>query len=196
MKLAVRFVNPAAQEQSESNALPILEVASVGHCVQDDSNIAAVVPGGSMYVPEGHKLHALDPLVDLYLPLSHAVQSPAVPVYPTLHKQPRRDPLPAAENEFGGQSVQTDSVEAARVTENLPPLHLVHAAEPLVGLYVPGGQSSHKPSCPEKPALHVQLLKDPLPGRESVWLGQRMHCSSAIADDSFEYFPESHNVHS
>lgn len=50
------------------------------------------------------------------------------------------------------------------------------------------------PPLPEKPGLHVQLLIDPLPGRESVLSGQSIHCNSSTAPEVFKYFPESHSV--
>lgn len=134
VRLTETFVNPAAQEQSDSNLLPILEVVSVGHCLQEDSAIAPVLPGGVMNLAMPHNVHSSDPLVGLYLPLSQAEQLPPGPVYPILHKQSPRAPLPDAANEFAGQSLQTAAVEAAEVTENVPPLHLEHEAEPRVDL--------------------------------------------------------------
>jgi len=56
------------------------------------------------------------------------------------------------------QSWQT-SLVAARVVENFPVPHKVHAAAPVSILYVPAIHPEHvAPFCPVYPELHVQAL--------------------------------------
>jgi len=60
----------------------------------------------SEYFAASHAMHAKDPLLDLYVPATHPVQTPSVPVHPALQKHAETAVLPAGENEFAGQAAQ------------------------------------------------------------------------------------------
>ena len=54
----------------------------------------------SEYFAAAHAVHATDPGLDLYLPATHPVQAPSVPVQPTLQTQDVMLALPVFESAF------------------------------------------------------------------------------------------------
>ena len=90
-------------------------------------------------------MHATLPVVDLYEPAAHDEQEPpSGPVKPALHVHmlDALQPLHDAP-EFDGHVIHVVAIVAPAVAEYDPTPQLVHAAEPVVFLYVPGTQEVH-----------------------------------------------------
>ncbi len=105
-------------------------------------------------------MHALVPATALYLPGTHAVQLPISPVYPGTHKH---SVLPRTATEFIGHATHVLLSLAPTAVEYVLAGQNVHAALPLVDLYVPAGHVVHCPleapvSGPVYPALHEHLF--------------------------------------
>jgi hypothetical protein len=103
-------------------------------------------------------------------------------VNPALHVQAAMTELDAAELEFVGHVKHTDDVLAPTVVEYVPTPQSVHAALPLVVLYLPATQVEHTPpSGPVNPALHVQATMTELDAPEFVFAGHAKHTPDVVA---------------
>ena len=95
------------------------------------------------YFPAVHGVQATGPVLCLYLPATHPLQLPSIPVHPELQIQAvmlslasteyefrhiRHCDLSPAEYEPAAQVAQID----ADVLEYFPAVHRVHAADPLI----------------------------------------------------------------
>ncbi len=101
---------------------------------------------------------------------------PFGPENPALHWQLVTAGLPAGEAEFARQSV--------------------HAALPLLALYLPAAQAAHEPpSGPVNPTLQVQMESAALPLGELELLGHARHVASSVAPVLVEYLPAPQSVH-
>ena len=87
-------------------------------------------------------MHALVPTTALYFPGTQAVQLPISPVYPATHKH---SVLPGTATEFIGHATHVLLSLAATAVEYVFNAQKVHAALPLVDLYVPAGHVVHWP---------------------------------------------------
>ena len=95
-------VKPALHVHDEAAVLPAVEWLSDGHAVQVDSDVALAA---AEYLPAVHVLQASVPVLALYLPAGHAVQSPpSGPVKPALHVHDDAAVLPAGELESVGHA--------------------------------------------------------------------------------------------
>ena len=97
----------------------------------------------------GQLVHDAEPATFLYVPASHAVQSPSPPPYPVkpaTHSQLPREVLPAADTALVGQLEH--STEAV-ISEYVPAGHNAHVAEPAMPLYVPIPHAAQLPPPPE-----------------------------------------------
>jgi len=71
----------------------------------------------------------------------------------------------------------------------------MQALDPVTDLYLPATHCTQRPpSGPSKPALHIQLVSDPLPSGEYVFAGQPKHAASETAAVSLLYLPREHGV--
>jgi hypothetical protein len=113
---------------------------------------------------------------------------------------------PGLDNEFGGHSLQP---VPPTPMEYLPDGHSEHGAEPFVCLNDPGGHASQgPPSCPVKPALHLQSvwlsldagafeLMGQVKHKERFFaayisLGQGWHALTVAAAGTSQYLPLEH----
>jgi len=104
-------IEPALQTQNVMLALPATEYAFT-HSRRSDLSSTEYAPAvqslhlcvgvltTSEYFPAAHTVHATDPGVGLYLPGTHAVQAPSVPVQPALQTQDVMLSLQATESAF------------------------------------------------------------------------------------------------
>ncbi len=154
---------PLLHVQSESAALPLGELVSLGHTRHAASSVAPVLveyfpapqsvhtalevaPVLVEYLPAPQSVHATLPLVVLYLPAAHAVHVPPFgPVYPMLQVQLESAALPLGELELSRQTMHVVSSVAPVLVEYLPAAQSVHATLPLVVLYLPAAQAVHGP---------------------------------------------------
>ena len=137
-----------------------------GHALQNAEAFTLI------YVSTGQDTQGAVPFVSLYLLSAHARQGPpSAPSYPVLHEQ------------------FVTSV-AARKGSKLFAGHVVHAAVPLVSLYLPGTHATHgPPKGPVYPMLHGHRL---VPATEFEFGGHPTH------SDEFRQFldlPASHSSH-
>ena len=80
--------------------------------------LALLAPDTLEYSPARQSVQARVPVLVLYLPATHAVQTPPFgPVNPALQEQPALLELDTAEFEFAGQAKHTDDVVALTVVE-------------------------------------------------------------------------------
>ena len=94
--------------------------------------VATVAPSVDEYVLAPQLVHAAEPVMFLYLPVTQAVHGPPFgPENPTLHVQAARAELEVGELELVGQARQ---VVAPTVVEYVPVSQLVHVTEPVVVL--------------------------------------------------------------
>ena len=135
------------------------------------SHTSDVAPTVVEYLPLPHSVQALEPVLTLYFPATHAAHGPPLlPVKPPLHRHADTVLLAVGDSEFTGQSshlealteylppshgIHVDCDVAALVDENVPASQLVHSPSPCASLYVPGLQLAHVPLSCVKPALHV-----------------------------------------
>ncbi len=104
--------------QAATDELEIGEYESTGHVMQVDDVLA---PSASEYVSTPQPVHASLPLLVLYLPATHAAQTPPfAPVYPMLHVHATSTELEAGESESKGHTLQTDDVFAPSTPEYFP----------------------------------------------------------------------------
>ena len=159
-------------------------------------------PISSLYFPAAHAAHVSPSapvcpawqrqLVRRILPLRDcefggqemhvsAVEAPGVVEY-VLAPQSMQVPVieaPAVMEYFPeAQFVQVLATEAPVVTRYLPAPQSVHPTEPISSLYFPASHAVHVPPLPPVyPALHWQLVKALLPGREIEFSGQGLHAA-------------------
>ena len=158
----------------------------MGHATQ----VATLVAAGNVeYVLLPQAMHDAEPMADLYLPATQAIQSPLVPVYPALHIQLEIATLPATWTKlFAGHCVHADSDFWETNTLYLPAPQSVHAADPVVPFHCPALHAAHAlPSGPVYPVLHVQAARTLLPRFDTVLLGQDRQVETAIAATVVEY---------
>ena len=92
------------QRQSIAYELPAVEYELARQLKHTSGVVAAIV---DEYVPVLQEIHALEPLLLLYLPISHELHSdPSVPVWPAKQVQAVILVLFDAEDEFVGQGEQ------------------------------------------------------------------------------------------
>ena len=85
-------------------------------------HVAGVLaPSAAEYVSTPQSVHATLPLLVLYLPATHAAQTPPfAPVYPMLHVHATITELEAGESESTGHVIQVDDVFAPSTPEYFP----------------------------------------------------------------------------
>jgi len=123
-------VYPALHSHKVFAMLPAGEIESEGH----SWHVSVDTLTTSEYFAAAHAVHGTDPGLDLYLPATHPVQAPSVPVQPALQTQDvmlalpvfesaftqsRHSDLSSAEYEPGSQSLHV-SVDALTMTEYFP----------------------------------------------------------------------------
>ena len=95
-------------------------------------------------LPAGQPVHAPEPSPPLKVPATQGVHAPpSGPVYPRLHVQPDDDDAPGRENEYKGQTLQSDSFVLPQSLENVPAGQRRHSAEPTMSLNVPARHARH-----------------------------------------------------
>jgi hypothetical protein len=148
-------VNPALQVQSPAVELAMYEFEFEGHVIHVVEIVAPVLVE---YVPVPQSVHAVLPVLILYLPATQAEQTPPFgPVNPVLHVQAVAAVLGLGELELPGHATQFDSSVAPCVPKYLPAPQSVHAALPVLILYLPATQAEQTPPFgPVNPVLHVQ----------------------------------------
>ena len=137
-------------------------------------------PGVEDVDPDGHKAHALLPVLFEYAPAGHKthVLSLLAPDTP--------------ENAPAEQLTHTEEEFAATAVEYAPAGQLVHTLEPVTVLYLPAAHAEHRPPLgPEYPVLHVQSVCDPLPGPVNELAGHRLQLGLPSGD----HFPSGHDKH-
>lgn len=103
--------------------------------------------------------------------------------------------LAAAELEFAGHAAQVEFAVAATADEYVPTPQAVHAALPLLGLYLPGTHAEHPPpSAPVDPALHTQAVIVQLELGELEFTAQATHTTILLAPSVTEYVSETQFV--
>ena len=116
--LFIVVVNPALHIQAAIAELDTTEFEFTGHDTQVET---AVAPTATEYEPTSQSVHATLPLIVLYLPATHAEQTPpSGPVLPASHPgtiHPFTDDVPLIEFEPPGQVKHVDDVVAANVPE-------------------------------------------------------------------------------
>jgi hypothetical protein len=150
-------------------------------------------PVAEEYVPAPQSVHAADPVVTLYFPVTHAAHgSPSGPVDPTLQVQFTKAALPAGEFEFDGQTLHVELAEALTAVEYVPATQSEQVADPVDSLYCPARQAEQvPPSGPENPASQVQFVKSKLPSGELEFDGQSLH----VVPVNVLYCPATHAAH-
>ena len=151
---------------------------------------AVLAPTAAEYVPSPQFVHTTLPPLGLYLPATHAPQTPPfTPVYPALQEQLPMTELDAAEFEFAGHAPHVD-VLAPTTAEKVPATQSVHGILPALVLYLPETQATQgPPSGPVLPAAHagnMHPFTDDVPPIEFVPPGQLTHVDGALAPTAVE----------
>ena len=103
--------------------------------------------------------------------------------------------LATAELESAGHAAQVAFTVAATVTEYVATPQSVHAALPLLVLYLPGTHAEHRPpAAPVNPSLHTQAVIAQLELGEFEFAAQAPHTSILLAPSVTEYVPETQLV--
>ena len=127
----------------DGSGVPGAEYECEGHAWQAESE---VFPVSGENVPAGQRLHSAVPLRSLYVPVAQASHGPpSGPVNPGLHTQWVIFGAPSFEFALEGQPRHVSTLVAPVAVLNFPCGHVVHAALPLISLYVPATHSSHGP---------------------------------------------------
>ena len=165
--------------------LDVTELEFAGHEIHVLEDVA---PTASEYESAAQAVHTTLPLLVLYVPAKHAEHTPldmSTPPnswYPALHEQALMLELDAAAPEFEGQDKHVDRALAPTVTEYAPVAQSVHAALPVLVLYLPASHVEHTPpSGPENPALQMQAPTTELELGEFEFVGQVKHTDAALA---------------
>tara|TARA_Y100000389_G_scaffold192889_1_gene220922 strand:- start:1038 stop:1643 length:606 start_codon:yes stop_codon:yes gene_type:complete len=172
---------PALQTQSFTESLSVGEKELSGHSLHVEDAASEYLPDGQKsqvpsdilstarvadeYLPALHIVQLMDPLDDLYLPLTHLVHGPPSDLEkPALHKQLFKivllysvyEPVGHAKHAEDAVSeyvpashhsqVPSDILSTAEVAnENFPALQSVQLMDPLDDLYLPRTHSVHGP---------------------------------------------------
>jgi hypothetical protein len=139
-----------------------------------------LAPITAEYVPVPQSVHATLPLIVLYFPATHTVQTPPFgPENPALQVQTVLD---AAELEFAGHAIQADETVAPTVTEYVPLEQSKQAVDPLTSLYLPATHAVHVPPfTPVYPALHEHAVMTELELGAFAFTGQAKHTPDVVA---------------
>jgi hypothetical protein len=187
-------VVPALHEQAVAAELGLGEFELPGHTRQVDSSVA---PAVAEYFPAEQSVQTALPVVILYLPAAQDVHvPPSGPVNPTLHVQAVEAVLGPGELELPGHDKQADSTVAPWVPKYFAAAQSVHAALPVLILYLPAAHGEHAlPSGPVDPALQVQPAAAEQPVHDAPELaGQAAHIVLNVAPAVGEYFPAAQSV--
>ena len=153
--------------------------------------LALLAPDTLEYVPATQSVQARVPLLVLYLPATHAVQTPPLgPVNPALHVQAPTTVLELGELLFAGQDVH----DPAPAEEYVPAPQLEHDPQP-VPEYVPAPQVEHDPAPPPEYVPAPQVEHDPAPDPEYVPAPQLWHVDAVFEPTVPENLPDAQSVH-
>ena len=157
----------------------------------------AVAPVVDRYVPAEQSEQAAEPLTVLNFPATQAVHGPPfAPVYPTLQAHAATSELELGAFVVAGQATQVDDALAPTVTEYVVIPQSVHAALPLLVLYLPATHAEHTPpSGPVNPALHIQAAIEELDTAELEFDTHDTHVAEAVAPTASEYVPTPQSMH-
>jgi hypothetical protein len=201
---------PALQAHAVTSELELGAFAFTGHTTQV---VAVVAPVVLEYVPAPQLAHASVPLAILYVPATHGEHGPPPgPAYPALHTHAASDELMLVDVVSAGQPKHVDAIVAPVDVEYVPAPQLVHAALPLVCLYVPAPHAAHgppsgpvypalqgngtnvhgPPTGPEYPTLQEQAELAP---SEKEFAGHAKHVVASVAPVAAEYVPDGHSIH-
>jgi len=149
---------------------------------------------GCQAFPAGTRRTSVQPFP--YEPLAQAVHVPEfMSMNPTLHVQEVATELGLGELEFVGHATHVVATVAPTVVENVPVPQSLHAALPVVVLYLPATQAVHvPPSGPVKPTLHVQAVRATLEIGELELVGHATQVSAAVAPVVAKYVPAEQSV--
>ena len=137
-------------------------------------------PGVEDEDPVGHKAQALVPAVFEYVPPGHTTHVLALVAPDT------------PENAPAGHCAQTVALLAPVTPEYVPAEQLTHALDPVAVLYWPATHAEQVPPFgPVYPALHVQLLRNPLLAPANAFAGHRLQLGLPSGDHS----PGAHAKH-
>ena len=128
-------------------------------------------------------MHATLPLLVLYLPATQPEHTPpSGPENPALHLQAAAAVLETGAFAFEGHAKHTDAALALTVAEYVATPQSVHAALPVLVLYLPATHAEQTPpSGPENPALQMQAPTTELELGEFEFVGQVKHTDAALA---------------
>ena len=146
-------VQPASQRHKVELAIPRFESAFT-HSRHSVLSSAEYVPYAQSlhvscvyeltrmeYLPTAQSLQTADPVLVLYLPATHPVQTPSVPVQPALQIHDIILTLPAGASAFTHSRhcvvvlyAEYSSVEELTGTEYFPASHILHTIDPLMRL--------------------------------------------------------------
>jgi len=180
------------------------------------TQLDAEVPEAS---PAPQSRQVADPGLALYLPATHTVQSPSVPVEPALQIHDVMLALPATENAFTqNRHPDLSSAEyepAAHVTqpaadmlEYSPAPQSAHSRDSGVGRYLPATHAVQILCIPIEPALQMQNVMLTLLATEYEFAGHERHSDLSsteyesaeqdkqITADMLEYSPAPQSAHS
>ncbi len=196
---------PALQAHAVTSELELGAFAFTGHTTQV---VAVVAPVVLEYVPIPQLTHASAPLATLYVPATHGEHGPPPgPAYPALHTHAARDELMLVDVVSAGQPKHVDAIVAPVDVEYVPAPQLVHAALPLVSLYVPAPHAAHgppsgpvypglqfagthgPPAGPMYPVVQVQAVTAVLELGDTESDGQAKQVDAVVAAAVPEYFP-------
>ena len=187
-------VYPVLQEQAPTAELELGALEFEGQPKHVDDVLA---PAVTEYVPEEQSEQAAEPLTALYLPATQAVHGPPfAPVYPTLQAHAATSELELGAFALAGQATQVEDALAPTVTEYVVIPQPVHAALPLLVLYLPATHPEHTPpSGPVNPALHTQAAIAELDTPELEFATHDTHVAEAVAPTASEYVPTPQSMH-
>ncbi len=113
-----------------------------------------------------------------------------------MHVQATRTELETGELEPAGHATQVVATVAADVVEYVAAAQSVHAALPVLILYLPATHVEQTPpSGPVKPTLHVQATRTELAVGELELVGQARQVVTTVAPTVVEYVPAPQLVH-
>ncbi len=134
-------VNPTLQKQAVIAVLEICAFAFAGH---DEHVDEALAPTAAENFASAQSVHASLPGQILYLPATHAAHvAPFAPVNPALHEQAATAELETGAFAFAGHAEHVDEALVPATAENFPASQSVHAALPLLVLYLPATHALH-----------------------------------------------------
>ena len=187
-------MKPALQTQAATAELASGELELAGHARHV---VAIVAPTDIEYVPAKQSVHAALPLIVLYFPATQEVhRPPSGPVKPALQTQALTAELAVGELEFAGHARHVEASVAPTDMEYVPAKQSVHAAVPVMILYLPETHTAHgPPSGPVKPMLQTQALITELPFGELEFAGHSRHVDESVAFVLAEYVPAAQSTH-